>query len=505
MMSAMNLRSLLVWGAVALLAALVAGYGGYYAYQTYERVTAAVAADNARAREIETNRVRTNQALEGAGVSYLRTNQGFWYTYTDAYGNQSVFYFDPYQWGLKENLSDSDIEELARTVASSTVVDRGAMRDVPESDLPPELQFNNALYTRSTAEGFTETLSAFEKKYTDESATSDELWKLSYMYELRGEYAKRDAVNKENCTKYKARCASSIAINVHGTVVDLEKRPISGARVSVLSKPDVKPVVTDEKGTYTFKVSVRSMEKLRVSAVKRNFSEGVVSALVVNAGIRDYAMETIVLGSPISIVTIDTLRRTVTDSADEAREDGSFVIRAPSSAYNIPPRAIVRADGTPYKGVVDVYLYEFTRDTVPESLVTIDTFDQVIGYAGNLMLSFGMPYIQFFSPEGEELHVFKSNPMILTYRLAGMTELQENADNLPAGPLTELDLRTLVNASAGESGFPITYGFLAMNKLLTFPPFWVFDRKKGVWENVGMRVLDMQGTIQAPFYTINNN
>ena len=501
----MSTHRVMLWVLLSVVGGIGLGYGGYNLYQKYVSFSQTIVQDRLRAQDILANRARTSNALESAGVSSLQASRGFWYTYTDQYGNQSVFYFDPDKWALQQGLTDAQIADLIQALASSTVVDREAMRDVPESDLPPELQFNNALYTRSTAEGFTETLSAFEKKYTDESATSDELWKLSYMYELRGEYAKRDAVNKENCTKYKARCASSIAINVRGTVVDLEKRPISGARVSVLSKPDVKPVVTDEKGTYTFKVSVRSMEKLRVSAVKRNFSEGVVSALVVNAGIRDYAMEPIVLGSPISIVTIDTLRRTVTDSADEAREDGSFVIRARSSAYVIPPRAIVRADGTPYKGAVDVYLYEFTRDTVPESLVTIDTFDQVIGYAGNLMLSFGMPYIQFFTPEGEELHVLKSNPMILTYRLAGMTELQENADNLPAGPLTELDLRTLVNASAGESGFPITYGFLAMNKLLTFPPFWVFDRKKGVWENVGMRVLDMQGTIQAPFYTINNN
>lgn len=500
----MSRTRILTWSVVAIVAAVGIGYGAYDSYQRYISFSATIAQDKARALEIESNRTRTNKALLSIGVNTLRANQGFWYTYTDAYGNQSVFYYDPYQWGLKENLSDDEINELAQTVAGSTLADRTAMRDVSESNLPPELQFNNELYTRSTAEGFTGTLSTLESAYRSGSASSDQLWQLAYMYELQGNYAGRDKVNTANCATYKVRCEDTVPITVYGSVVDLQKRPISGARVSVLSHADTKPALTDAKGAYTLKLSVKPMEKLRVSAVKRNFSEGVASTIVVSATKGAYSMDTIVLGSPISIVTLDTVRHTVTDPADEARSDGSFTVRAQSSTYEIPPQAIVRASGAPYKGAVDVYLYEFTRDTVPESLVSIDTFDQVIGYAGNLMLSFGMPYIQFFTPEGEELQVQKSNPMTLTYRVAAMNELRANADNLPEGPLTDLDLKTLVDASVGETGFPITYEFLATKKLLTFPPFWVFDRKKGVWENVGMRVLDMQGTIQAPFYTINN-
>ena len=65
-------------------------------------------------------------------------------------------------------------------------------------------------------------------------------------------------------------------------------------------------------------------------------------------------------------------------------------------------------------------------------------------------------------------------------------------------------MQTLVNASVGEKGFPITANFLVKDDLLTFPPFWVFDRKAGVWDNIGVRVLDTSGTIQMPFYTIND-
>jgi hypothetical protein len=163
----------------------------------------------------------------------------------------------------------------------------------------------------------------------------------------------------------------------------------------------------------------------------------------------------------------------------------------------------VHRDGAPYRGVVDVYLYEFTAETVPQNLTNIDTFDQVMGYAGNLMKSFGMPYIQFFSPDGEELHVMRSTPMVLTYTIADMEALRMNAAQI-YGPLTDADMKILVDSSSVGRGYPIDRTFLIEHGLLRFPAFWVFDRKKGVWENIGIKVLDTEGTIQSLFYTINN-
>ena len=63
-------------------------------------------------------------------------------------------------------------------------------------------------------------------------------------------------------------------------------------------------------------------------------------------------------------------------------------------------------------------------------------------------------------------------------------------------------MQLLLTVSKGNPGFPVTRDFLVSYKLYTFPPFWVFDRKGGVWDNVGIRVLDGAGTIQTPFYTI---
>ena len=284
-------------------------------------------------------------------------------------------------------------------------------------------------------------------------------------------------------------------------MVDTSLRPIAGASVSVLGHELEKDVLTNDKGAFSLKLSAKPMEKIRVSAVKRNFSEGVASVIVVGPGKTDYRTGNIILGSPITIVTVDTVKHTVTNPKDEARPDGSFVIHTSNSTYEIPNGAIVKGDGTPYRGVVDVYLYEFTRDTVPQNLITLDTFDQVMGYAGDLMQSFGMPFIQFFTDKGEELHVMSEKPMLLTYKIPGMKDLRNNTDGFPYGKVTDDDMQLMIDASRGYPGFPITREFLIKNNLLRFPPFWVFDRQKGVWDNVGMRVLDTAGTIQTIFYT----
>lgn len=487
-------------GAVAI------GAAGYYGYEEYRAVRASVAADAAREQQIADTRAAITSALEGKGINALEIARGFWYIATDEYGDQSVAYFDPDQLSLLPGWTPQSIAALASTLASSTRVDRSSMRDVPSSQLPANLQFHNALYDtpNETPGSFQATQAELEAAYQKGAATAEQLWELSYMYELQGDYAKRDKANAASCKLYKQRCAGNIPITIAGTVVDTAGRPVQGAAVSLLSHPEVAPVQTDAAGAYRIKLSALAMEKMRVSAVKRNFTDGVESAIVVGPGKSTYQLDPIVLTSPIVIVTLDTDKHTVTDPHDLANPDGSFVLHATSSTYEIPAGAIVHKDGTPYHGSVDVYIYEFTRDTVPASLVTLDTFNTVIGYAGNLMQTLGMPFIQFFSPSGEELAVLKSRPMLLTYHIPGMRDMLTNFYDRPEGPLTQDQLQTIVAASQGDPGFPITADFLYKHEISTFPAFWVFDNRKGVWENDGMRLLDTKGTMQAPFYTIND-
>lgn len=488
--------------ALIFIVALALGYGGYYAYSQYLEISAGITADQLRTQQIQQTNAALTAALSGAGVDPLQISRGFWYTYRDAAGNESVAYFDINQMSLQD-LTKDQIAAIAAQIASSTVVDRTLMREVPESELPSNLQFHNELYqTPVQAPGtFQNKQAQLEKLFESGQATADQLWQLSYMYELQGDYGKRDAVNAADCKLYKARCAGTIAITLSGTVIDGRGEPIQGASVSVLSHPEVRAATTDVSGTYAIKLSVLPMEKVRVSAQKRNYSNGVASAIVLDGGKSAYRLDPITIATPISIVTLDTQKRTVTDPRDRANPDGSFVLYATSSTYEIPPGAIVDATNKPYVGQLDVYIYEFTRETVPSSLTTLDTFDSVMGYAGNLMQTLGMPYIQFFTPQGAELDVLKSKPMLLTYKISGMQDILDNFYKRPEGPLTQAQLQTILDASSGDPGFPITSQFLYDRKISTFPAFWVFDQRRGVWENQGMRLLDSTGTMQAPFYT----
>ena len=486
-----------------VLAFIALGFLGFELYINFVNARAAVQADQAHEQQIALNRRQINDALLAAGVNPHEVSAGFWYVTTDAYGNQSVAYFNPDQ--IAQEYPSMDANSLAGITAqmkSAQIVGATAMHEVSSAQLPPELQFHNQLYAGQAAGKYETTQNGLENAYTNGTATAEQLWQLSYMYELEGNYTKRDAVNEVSCTKYKSRCTGSIPVQIVGVVKDISGRPVQGAQVSVLSHPENKGATTDEKGAYSVMISARPMEKVRLSAVKRNYSEGIASLIVLGAGKKTYTADAIALGTPITVVTIDTIKHTVTDPADSANADGSFTLHATSSTYEIPANAIIDKSGKPYRGLVDVYIYEFTRDTVPQSLVTLDTFDQVMGYAGNLMQSYGMPFIQFFTQDSTELDVASSKPMLLTYKIAAMSVLRANEDNNPAGKLTDAQMQTMLDISTASRGFPITRTFLVDHKLYTFPPFWVFDRKSGVWDNVGIRVLDMTGTIQTPFYTI---
>jgi hypothetical protein len=116
------------------------------------------------------------------------------------------------------------------------------------------------------------------------------------------------------------------------------------------------------------------------------------------------------------------------------------------------------------------------------------------------MQTFGMPYIQFFTQDGEELHVLKSNPMKLTYKITEMESLRNDELGF-YGKLTDQDMEKLVRDSM-EREYIIDRDYLIENGMLRFPAFWAFDRIRGVWDNVGVNVLDVNGTLETRFYTL---
>lgn len=488
-----------------LIVVLALGLGGYLAFDAFSRARALAEESAREAARIAANEAHIRDVLGGVhGLTQTLINGGFWYSYRDRDGNESVFYFD-LRSAATAGLSDEQLRKLADSLGSSSVLGPRAVSNVEDPSLPPELRFHNALYS-STLNAAPSTLSvqrSLTEKVASKGATSEDLFELSYLSELNGDYAARDALNERNCEEFKARCSDPIQLTLKGTVVDGAGAPIQGASVEIVSRPSLDPVTTGPDGTFTIKTGAKEMEKFRVHAHKRNFSDGYADYMVLvgTPAKKTVTLDSIQLESPINVVTIDFSKKTVTGIGNSFASDGTVTIVTSQSTYRIPAGAIVHQDGSAYRGsTVDVYLYEFSKGNPPQNLLAVDTFDQVIGYAGDLMKSFGMPYIQFFTPGGEELHVLSSKPMRLRYRIPNMQELYDNHDQIYRA-LTPADMEKLVAASQGKD-LPIDREWLIQNQMLVFPAFWVFDRGRGVWDNVGISVLDTQGTIETVFYTI---
>lgn len=482
--------------------ACAVGVGAFTIYQARMQVVLREKEEAEQRSRFDNNARALREALLGAGgVTVGDIQRGFWYSYKDAAGNDSVAYFD-LDSAARADLSAEQVGAIASLVGGSEVL-RGTVKEVDERQLPPALQYHNELYRSAISGTSTVEIEKTLEAKVRTSPTADALFRLSYLKELEGDYAARDALDKENCALFKERCPSGIQITLKGKIVDGSGEPVEGATVEVVSRPGSAGATTAPDGSFSLELAAKEMEKMRIRAGKRNFSDGYADTIILPGGgkKRTVLVEDIRLESPITIVTIDFGRRSVTGSGNSFNSDGSVTIRTSQSVYRIPAGAIRRESGAPYAAeTVDVYLYEFTKGNPPESLMQLDTFDAVRGYAGDLMKSFGMPYIQFFAPGGEELHVFSSNPMQLTYTIANMDDLRANTDRIYRA-LTDEDMNILVEASKGRP-YAIDREFLISHQMLQFPAFWVLDRRRGVWDNVGVTVLNPQGTIQTVFYTI---
>ncbi len=456
--------------------------------------------------QIAENRDKLVNALTGvAGVSANDIYRGFWYRFVDENGLEQVAFMDVNELSRKD-LTQWQIDNIAGIVRKSDIKQKDALSVVNISDMPDEYRFHNELYKVEKDGSFLDIKSVLEQKIRDNKYGKDDLFRLGYIYELEGKYDLRDELYEKSCKEFGVRCGSDFTIVARGRVIDLDGDPVASARVSVLSASgddERYSVETDENGFYSIEFPVRKMEKIRIKAVKRNYSDGIANSVVITSGKKEHVMDDIVLASPLKVVTLNTVSKTVSGSENKYDSNKrAFIIKTPQSEYTIPDDSIVRYDGSVYEGAVDVYLYEFSRDTAPESLLAVDTMDQVMGYAGDLMKSFGMPYIQFFATDGEELHVLRSKPMRIRYTIYHMDKLRNNEDGIYTA-LTDEDMEMLVQDSS-FGGYPINREYLIENNMLQFPAFWVFDRSVGIWENVGVNVLNTDGLIESIFYTIND-
>ncbi len=486
--------------AIVFLAIFVLSIVGYFVYTSIIAVYF-VRSENREltAIEIEENKSRIHSVLiDIPHISERDLLNGFWYVYTDEYGNEHVLYFDP-EYLARKGLSDEEIKMLYDRLVQSEVSPPESMKLVAESDLPPELQFHNKVYSFGV-EGKTEDmLTSLELLLESGEYTAEDLFKLAYLYELEGRYNERDSIYAKSCLEFGTKCTSEdVLVTIQGEVLDTAGNPIADAVVGVLSKDGITPVTTDSEGNYKIIVPVRELQKVRLRALKEHYSDGITDFIVITDKRKNYTVDDIIIEEAVIVVYVNTNTKTVTGAGGARRQGDDFFITTTEGQWKIPFDSIIRKTGDIYSGDLTVYVYEWIGDSAPSSLLQLDVFGGGQGFVSDAFLSFGMPYIQFVATDGEELHVESANPMELTHRMA---ILSPEHRTIAERPLTDTDMQLLLDASK-KAGYPVTYDLLQNLGMVYVPPFWVLDRIRGVWDNVGFKVINKDGLVKVPFYTM---
>ena len=264
--------------AVALPVAVIVlavSASAYFLYDAYRVINAREREEAARLLRVADARAALRATLAGVpGVNVAQIESGFWYSYRDNDGNESVYYFD-LESAAQREFREAEIRALAAHIASSSLIERSGAARVAEESLPPALQFHNSVYASTLGGTSTADLErALTARIESAAATSEDLSQLSYLQELRGDYARRDALDARNCKEFGVRCAARPELLVKGRVVDDKEVPIEGAVVSIVSRPTLQIARTTNDGTFELAMGANEMEKLRLRVVREGYSDG---------------------------------------------------------------------------------------------------------------------------------------------------------------------------------------------------------------------------------------
>lgn len=317
---------------------------------------------------------------------------------------------------------------------------------------------------------------------------------LAYLYDLQGDYIKADNAREKLCTVFSETCKKNMPSIIRWTVKDASGNPIVGAQITLLNDTN-KYVITDEKGTYEIGFDTYPFSHIRIKAQADGHVDGIFtdSVNLYSQAHAFFAIHDFVLEKP-------EVNKEINET--EVGNDGYFTVKSSRTTYRIPKNGLFYEDGRRFTGkIFFASLYEFTKQSKLDDLITVDTFTPVYGYVGSLMKTFGMPYIQLFDSNKRELFIKSSNPMTITNRIYHMKELYENSDHIYEA-LRKEDMTFLVQKTKELGWYPITYDFLVANHMLRWPAWWCLDRKRGTWDSVGIKVLSEEGDVELPFYSI---
>ncbi len=478
-------------------------YISYFIYNAYVDLNTPRTA-NTKTKILQ-NEFKIIDKVKAAGINLdeEEIRKGFWYKYVDKDGITHYAYFS-----LRElsrlNLSDYELQKILERIRKSQIKDKDLVSYIDEKDMPEPYQFHNKLYSSPLENEYIATKDVLLSKLRSGKYTANDLFNLAYLYELEGKYKKRDELYELLCRQFQQRCKNNeFNVILYGDVINIKSEPIEGAKITAISKTNNKYVTfSDKNGKYTLEVPARELEKIRLLAEKPGYSEGVSSAIVLTKGKKKYEMDPFVLTKNESPLFVDLESKQVLDKAAAKNAyfdtSGNLIIERENITFTIPSGAIKDKNKKTYKGKVYIFANYYTRENAPRSLLNVDLFDEVLGYAGNLMYSYGMPYIQVFDENYNKLYIYRSYPAKLRYTMQNLQEL------IDRGIVDKQDLEAMVIRSQIDNSYPINRKYIIDKGLWGFPSFWIFDQRRGVWDDVGKKLLDTNGLSEAIFYNIND-
>ncbi len=323
--------------------------------------------------------------------------------------------------------------------------------------------------------------------------TKQDLHLLSFISDFEWDYKMASNYRNDLCNLNKDYCATKVTVNIEWKVVDAKDRPVKDAVVTLLNDATYK-ATTDSNWIYKLSFKSFPMSRIRTHASAKDLSDwfNAITVLYDLPTTQDFKANNFTLQIPEKTVSLK-----IKDS-----NDWTYIFESSQTVYKVPIKSIVHADWTPYKWEVLAYLYEFNKNTNMQNYMNNDTFDSVYGYVWNIMKTFWMKYLQLFTPDWkEELHIRKTSPALITQKIYHMKELYEWSDHIYA-PITDKDMKFLVDKSKELWWYPINREFLISNNLLRWPAHWTLNRTKWTWENIWVRVTDINWVIEAQYYTI---
>lgn len=222
-----------------------------------------------------------------------------------------------------------------------------------------------------------------------------------------------------------------VKASIQGMIYDETGLPVAGAAV----KAGVYTTVTNETGAFFFN-DIETSENLTVLAIEKDGYFNQYKSTKIAAGTDNF-------------IKAQLLKKTLSGSFDVTT--GGVVKLSAGAQLNISPNAVVSAaNGKPYTGKVNVYMYwmDPSRQTVLNSMPGDLRGLNEIGQE-RMLITYGMMNVELESADGQKLQMDSTKPASLEFPV-------------PAN----------MQGSAPAS-----------------VPMWHFDTKKGLWINEGVATL----------------